>query len=70
MKNIVSILAVATFLFTMNISAQEKEKEAKKEVAKTEKSCTTAEKKSCSKDSGKKSCCAAKKTEAKAEVVQ
>jgi hypothetical protein len=64
MKNVVSILAVAAFLFTMNVSAQEKEKEAvKKEVAKTEK-------KSCAKEGGKKSCCAAKKTEEKAELAQ
>jgi hypothetical protein len=71
MKKVISILAVATFLFTVNVSSQEKEKEAaKKDVAKTEKSCSTAEKKSCSKEAGKKSCCAAKKTEAKAELAQ
>ncbi len=64
MKKIISILTVATFLFTVTVNAQEKEKEAaKKEVAKTEK-------KSCSKDGGKKSCCSAKKAEVKAEVVQ
>lgn len=71
MKKLATILAVVTFLFTINVSAQEKEKEAKKDVAKTEKTMATTEKKSCSSAaSGKKSCCAAKKTEAKAEVVQ
>lgn len=65
MKNVLSILAIATFLFTINVSAQEKEKEAsaKKEVAKTEK-------KSCSKEGGKKSCCTAKKADVKTELAQ
>lgn len=64
MKKIISILTVATFLFTVSMSAQEKEKEtAKKEAAKTEK-------KSCAKEDGKRSCCSAKKAEVKAEVVQ
>lgn len=52
-------MAVVAFLFSMNVNAQEK-KVAK---AKTEKSSSTAEKKSCGK--AKMSCCASKKAEEK-----
>jgi len=57
MKKVISMLALAAFLFSMNANAQEKPKQKKK--AKTEKSCTTAEMKSCSKE--KKAGCCAKK---------
>ena len=60
MKKVISAMAIAAFLFTMNVNAQEK-KAAK---AKTEKTCSASEKKSCA--AGKKaSCCAAKKMEEK-----
>ena len=62
MKKIVSALAIAAFLFTMNVNAQEK-KTAKKATPKTEKSCSATEKKSCNK--AKMACCASKKTEEK-----
>jgi topoisomerase IA-like protein len=59
MKKLVSIMAVAALLFSMNVSAQETAK-AKKKAAKTEKAaCSTAEKKACAAD-GKKACCAHK----------
>ena len=68
MKKLVSILAVAAFMLSMNVNAQEPKKKAKKETAKTEKSCSTAEKKSCSSDAKAGGCCASKKTaEKKAE---
>ena len=57
MKKVILSMAIAAFLFSMNVNAQEK-KAAK---AKTEKSCSEAEKKSCGKE--KKACCAAKKME-------
>lgn len=60
MKKLVSILAVAAFLFSVNINAQEKVKEEKK--AKTEKTCSKDEMKHCDKDK-KGGCCAAKKAE-------
>ena len=47
MKKLVSIMAVAAFMFSMNVNAQEPKQKEKKETAKTEKSCSTAEKKSC-----------------------
>lgn len=56
MKKVISMMAVAAFLFSMNANAQEKPKQQKK--AKTEKSCTPAEMKACSKE--KKTCCAKK----------
>ncbi len=69
MKKVFSILAVATFLFSMNVNAQEDPKQTKKakastEKASTEKSCTKEEKKSCSTEK-KASCCSAKKEESK-----
>ncbi|MEZ4854195.1 hypothetical protein [Flavobacterium sp.] len=72
MKKVVGILAVAAFMFSMSVTAQEPKQE-KKAKAKTEKSCCAskkgedkascgdkAEKKSCDK-SEKKACCASKK---------
>jgi len=64
MKKVISMMAVATFLFSMNVNANEGAKDKKKEKAATEKSTSTAEKKSCS-SGEKKSCCAAKKAEEK-----
>lgn len=60
MKKIVAILAVTAFMFSMNVNAQEKKK-ATAEKAKTEKTCSTAEKKSCGSEK-KGGCCSAKKT--------
>lgn len=61
MKNILSTLALVTLLVSANVSAQEvKKTKTAKEKAKTEKSCSTAEKKSCSTEK-KAACCAAKK---------
>ena len=60
MKKLVSIMAVAAFMFSMNVNAQEPKQKAKKETAKTEKSCGSEAK------SG--GCCSSKKaTEKKAE---
>lgn len=70
MKKLVSIMAVAAFMFSMNVNAQEPQKKAKKETAKTEKSCSTAEKKSCGTETEAKTggCCSSKKAaEKKAE---
>lgn len=63
MKKVISMMAVVAFLFSMNANANNETPKNKKE-AKTEKSCTAAEKKSCA-SGEKKSCCAAKKTEEK-----
>ncbi|WP_396211387.1 hypothetical protein [Flavobacterium sp.] len=59
MKKLVSILAVAAFMFSMNVSAQEPQEKEKK--AKTEKSCSTEEKKACGTAEKKAGCCSAKK---------
>lgn len=64
MKKIVSTLAIAAFLFSMNVNAQEK-KAAPKSKAKTEKTCTAEEKKECASGAKKGGCCAAKKAEGK-----
>lgn len=60
MRKVVSIMAVAALLFSMNVNAQEPK--AKKKTAKTEKAVASSkeEKKACATDSGKKSCCAHK----------
>jgi Ni/Co efflux regulator RcnB len=63
MKKLVSILAVAAFMFSMNVSAQEPQEKEKK--AKTEKSCSKDEKKGCAKGEKKGGCCAHKKAEDK-----
>ena len=68
MKKLVSIMAVAAFMFSMNVNAQEPKQKAKKETAKTEKSCSTADKKSCGSEAKSGGCCSSKKaTEKKAE---
>lgn len=59
MKKLVSIVALATFLFSMNVNAQEP-KQTKKTKAKTEKSCSAEEKKACTSEK-KAKCCASKK---------
>ena len=61
MKKLVSILAVAAFMFSMNVNAQEPKKKAKKETTKTEKSCSTSDKKSCGSDAKAGGCCSSKK---------
>ncbi len=59
MKKLVSVMALAAFLLSLNVTAQEKQKEtAKKEV-------TMKDKKSCDKEK-KGGCCAAKKADKKA----
>lgn len=58
MKKTLSTLAVVAFLFSFNVNAQEQPKQTKK--AKTEKSCSTAEKKSCGTET-KAGCCSSKK---------
>lgn len=67
MKKIVSIVALAAFVFSMNVNAQEP-KQAKKEKAKTEKSCSSEKKSSCGSEK-KGGCCSSKKasTEKKEE---
>ena len=61
MKKFLSIIAIATFLFSVNGNAQQEPKQ-KKGKAKTEKSCSTDEKKSCGNGSKKASgCCSSKK---------
>ena len=61
MKKLVSMMAVAAFMFSMTVNAQEPKQKAKKETAKTEKSCSTAEKKSCGSEATAGGCCASKK---------
>ena len=68
MKKLVSIMAVAAFMLSMNVTAQEPKQKAKKETTKTEKSCATAEKKSCGSEAKTGGCCSSKKaTEKKSE---
>lgn len=62
MKKLVSTLALVAFLFSVNVNAQDDTKDKKK--AKTEKACSTAEKKSCAMEK-KGGCCSAKKAEQK-----
>ena len=62
MKKVISAMAVIAFLFSVNVNAKGKQ-EKKVAKAKTEKMCSTSDKKSGSMD--KKSCCAAKKMEVK-----
>ncbi|MDK2771191.1 MAG: hypothetical protein R2790_07675 [Flavobacterium haoranii] len=68
MKKIVSMVALAAFVFSMNVNAQEP-KQAKKEKSKTEKSCcadkASAEKKSCGSEAKAGGCCSAKKMDEK-----
>ncbi|WP_320814466.1 hypothetical protein [Flavobacterium sp.] len=77
MKKVITILAIAAFMFSVDATAQTQKK---KEVAKTEKACCSAdkkevasmqksaegEKKSCGTEA-KASCCSSKKAEAKKE---
>ena len=58
MKKVVSMMALAAFLVSMNVTAQEKAKE------KDKKECSAKEKKSCDKEK-KGGCCAAKKADKK-----
>lgn len=62
MKKLVSLMAVAAFLFSVNVSANNGDKGKDKKKAKTEKTTATTseEKKSCSTD---KKCCSSKKAE-------
>ena len=53
MRKLVLIMAVAAFMFSMTVNAQEPKQKAKKETAKTEKSCGSE-----AKTGG---CCASKK---------
>jgi hypothetical protein len=62
MKKVITILAIAAFLFSVDANAGTPK--GKKKAAKTEKACSASEKKACA-SSEKKACCAAKKTEAK-----
>jgi len=64
MRKLVSILAVAAFMFSMNVNAQEPKQKAKAVKAKTEKSCDSG-KKSCCSDSKSGGCCSSKKAVAK-----
>ena len=60
MKKLIPMMALAAFMFSMNVNAQEKPKEtAKKETA-------ASDKKSCSSKEKKGGCCAHKKAAAKA----
>ncbi len=62
MRKVISILAIAAFLFSVDANAGTPKE--KKKAAKTEKSCSASEKKACA-SGEKKSCSAAKKTEEK-----
>lgn len=67
MKKIVSIMLLSAVLFSISLNAQ-KQKAPVKKKAKTEKTCTAEEKKSCNKEAkGEKrgGCCAVKKEEKK-----
>jgi hypothetical protein len=65
MKKLVSMMAVAAFMLSMNVTAQEPKQKAKKEKAKTEKSCATEEKKSCGSEAKTGGCCSSKKATGK-----
>jgi len=65
MKKLVSIMASAAFMLSMSVTAQEPKQKAKKEIAKTEKSCSTAEKKSCGSEAKAGGCCSSKKAASK-----
>lgn len=69
MKNKISILAIAMFLFTAGANAQETKKDTKKATTETMtanvKSEVTSEKKECAAKPKKGGCCAHKKEEAK-----
>ncbi len=80
MKKVITILAIAAFMFSVDATAQtQKKKEAaktekaccsadKKETASAEKkSCGSSEKKSCGTEAKGASCCSSKKAEAKKE---
>ncbi len=58
MKKLISVFTLVALVFSITLSAQEEPKQEKK--AKTEKSCSTAEKKSCGTPK-KGGCCASKK---------
>lgn len=58
MKKLISVMALAAFLLSLNVTAQEKQKETAK------KECSMKEKQHCSKD--KKAGCCAKKADKKA----
>jgi hypothetical protein len=58
MKKLISVFTLVALVFSITLSAQEEPKQEKK--AKSEKSCSTAEKKSCGKEK-KAGCCASKK---------
>jgi hypothetical protein len=60
MKKLVSIMAVAAFMLSMNVNAQEPKQKAKKE-----KSCSTEEKKSCGSEAKTGVCCSSKKATGK-----
>lgn len=63
MKKLVTILAIAAFMFSVDANAQEPKQ--KKKTAKTEKAaCSTDEKKACGTEA-KGGCCSSKKAEAK-----
>jgi hypothetical protein len=64
MKKLVTILAVVSFMFSVDANAQTP-KQKKKEAAKTEKAAlSTEDKKACGTEA-KGSCCSSKKAEAK-----
>lgn len=66
MKKLVSTFAAIALLFAINVNAASGDPKAKtKKKAKTEKSCTTEEKKACATGEKKAGCCAAKKAEDK-----
>jgi hypothetical protein len=50
MKKVISMMAIAAFLFAGTVNAQEKKKEGEKKECSKEKKCCSKEKKSCSKD--------------------
>ena len=66
MKKVLSMFAMAAFLFSVNVNAQEVAKQEKKTPTKTEKKAAKKEAKSSCTSEKKASCCAAKKTETKA----
>jgi hypothetical protein len=75
MKKVITILAIAAFMFAVDANAQEPKQTKKVASTETKKACcatdkketASAEKKSCGTDAKGGSCCAAKKAEAKKE---
>lgn len=75
MKKVITILAIAAFMFSVDANAQEPKQTKKVATTETKKACcsadkketASAEKKSCGTEAKAGGCCSSKKAEAKKE---